>query len=79
MNYRRYLTYTLIGAVLWGTGVTVLGYFLGQVGFVRNNIELIAIGIVLLSVIPIVIEISRHRSRLGTHDEAHVHAPASRD
>jgi membrane-associated protein len=81
MNYRRYLTYTVIGAVLWGTGVTVLGYFLGQVGFIRNNIELIAIGIVLLSVIPVVIEIFRHRSRSrpGTYDEAHMHAPASRD
>jgi len=80
MNYRRYLTYTVIGAVVWGTGVTVLGYFLGQVSFIRNNIELIAIGIVLLSVVPIMIEISRRsRSRPNTYEETQTHAPVSGD
>src|SRR5215813_11001889 len=80
MNYRRYLTYTVIGAVVWGTGVTVLGYFLGQIGFIRNNIELIAIGIVLLSVVPIMIEISRRsRSRPNTYEETQTHAPVSGD
>jgi membrane-associated protein len=80
MNYRRYLTYTLIGAVVWGTGVTVLGYVLGQVSFIRNNIELIAIAIVLLSVIPIMIEISRRsRSRPNTYEDTQTHAPVSRD
>jgi membrane-associated protein len=60
--------------------VTVLGYFLGQVSFIRNNIELIAIGIVLLSVVPIMIEISRRsRSRPNTYEETQTHAPVSGD
>jgi len=61
MDYRTYLLYTVIGGLLWGTGVTVLGYFLGQVGFVRDHIELILLGIVAASVIPIAAEVGRSR------------------
>lgn len=63
MNYRKYTAYTLIGGVLWGTGVTVLGYYLGQIEFVRDNIEAILVGIVVLSVVPIAVELLRRRSR----------------
>ncbi|MEU5903641.1 VTT domain-containing protein [Micromonospora sp. NPDC047527] len=61
MNYRTFVTYNIIGGVLWGTGVTVLGYFLGQLPFVKANIELILIAIVAISVVPIVIELLRAR------------------
>src|SRR6201994_4833252 len=56
MHYRRFAAYNLLGGVLWSCGVTILGYFLGQVAFVKSNIELILIGIVAISVIPIAIE-----------------------
>ncbi|MFF5176896.1 DedA family protein [Micromonospora sp. NPDC000316] len=61
MNYRTFVTYNVIGGVLWGTGVTVLGYFLGQLAFVKANIELILIAIVAISVVPIAIELLRAR------------------
>lgn len=61
MNYRTFVTYNVIGGVLWGSGVTVLGYFLGQIPFVRDHIELILIAIVAVSVIPIAIELLRAR------------------
>jgi membrane-associated protein len=61
MEPRRYFTYSLIGGVAWATGVTLLGYWLGAVAFVRNNIELLLILIVLLSLLPIVIEVIRAR------------------
>ena len=61
MEPKRYLTYSLIGAVLWAAGVTVLGYWLGQFEFVRTNIELILILIVAVSILPIVIELIRAR------------------
>jgi membrane-associated protein len=64
MNYRTFLIYNVVGGLLWGCGVTALGYFLGQVAFVRGNIEIILIGIVFLSVIPIGIEVLRGRRRL---------------
>jgi membrane-associated protein len=43
--------------------VTILGYFLGRVAFVKSNIELILVGIVVISVIPIAIEFLRGRRR----------------
>ncbi|WBB65628.1 VTT domain-containing protein [Micromonospora sp. WMMD812] len=61
MNYRTFVTYNIIGGVLWGTGVTVLGYFLGQIPFVKEHIELILIAIVAISVIPIAVELLRAR------------------
>ncbi|MET7747253.1 VTT domain-containing protein [Micromonospora sp. NPDC005367] len=61
MNYRTFVTYNVIGGVLWGSGVTVLGYFLGQIPFVKDHIELILVAIVAVSVIPIAIELLRAR------------------
>jgi len=61
MDYRSYVLYSTLGGVLWATGLTLLGYFLGNVTFIAENIEAIAIGIVLLSVIPIYFELRRHR------------------
>jgi membrane-associated protein len=66
MEPHRYLTYSFIGGVAWAAGVTVLGYWLGQVPFVRENIELMLILIVFLSILPIIIEVVRAR-RGGAH------------
>ena len=63
MHYRTFLLYNMIGGTLWSCGVTILGYFLGQVAFVKSNIELILIAIVVVSVIPIGIELLRSRRR----------------
>jgi len=63
MHYRTFVTYNVIGGTLWGCGVTILGYFLGQVAFVRSNIELILIGIVVVSLVPIGVELLRGRRR----------------
>ncbi len=63
MDFRTYATYSAIGGVLWGAGLTVLGYFLGQVTFVRENLEPILLAIVALSVLPIAAELMRARRR----------------
>lgn len=52
MNYRTFITYNVIGGVVWGAGVVGLGAMLGEIPFVRNNIEAIFLGIVALSVLP---------------------------
>ena len=62
MDARVYATWSLVGGVLWAAGLTILGYFLGQNAFVQKNIELIAILIVVISVIPAGIEWWRSRS-----------------
>ncbi len=61
MDFRVYMTYSAIGGLLWGAGVTYLGYLLGNVPFVKEHIELILIGVVFVSVLPIVYEYIRHK------------------
>ncbi|MEI6743673.1 MAG: VTT domain-containing protein [bacterium] len=61
MNYRTFVLYNIIGGVVWGGGVTTLGYFLGEVNFVKENIEIASLAIVALSIAPIAIEFIRHR------------------
>jgi len=59
MKYRTFVTYNIIGGIAWGAGVTLLGYFLGQIEFVEKNIEPILLLIVFISVIPVLIELLR--------------------
>lgn len=66
MPHRKYLLYNVIGAVSWVGGVTTIGYFLGKITFVKSHIELILIGIVVVSVIPVGVELLR--SRRGARD-----------
>ncbi|MFD6549119.1 DedA family protein [Streptomyces sp. NPDC058398] len=63
MRYRPFLTFNIIGGVLWGAGVTLLGSWLGKIELVNKHIELILILIVLVSVVPIMIEFLRARSQ----------------
>ncbi len=61
MKYRTFVTYNVIGAMLWAVGVTTLGYYLGQVDWVRENVEITALLIVAVSLIPIGYEVVKHR------------------
>ncbi|MGH3323781.1 MAG: DedA family protein [Streptomyces sp.] len=63
MQYRTFVIFNVIGGVLWGAGVTLLGALLGQIAAVRDNIEAMLVGIVLLSVLPIVVEFLRARKK----------------
>lgn len=63
MDRRAYFTYSILGGVGWATGVTLLGFWLGRITFVRDHVELILIGIVAMSIIPIVIEGIRARAQ----------------
>lgn len=57
MKYGIFAIYNLIGALLWGIGVTMLGFWLGQYEWVGKNIDVIFVAIVLVSVIPIGLEL----------------------
>jgi membrane-associated protein len=61
MPYRKFLRYNFIGVIGWGTGVTLLGFFLGKIPFVSEHVEYFTIGFVLISTIPIVIEVVKAR------------------
>ena len=61
MRYRTFVTYNLVGGALWGIGVTTLGYFLGEIDFIKKNIEIAAIVIVAISLMPVILELVKHR------------------
>jgi membrane-associated protein len=61
MNFRRFITFSAIGGVIWAGGIAILGYFLGNIEFVKKNIELILLLVIFVSVIPVVIEWIKHR------------------
>jgi membrane-associated protein len=65
MNYRRFIVYNVIGAVAWVALMLGSGWLLGQVPFVKKHFELIVIGIVFLSVLPMVIEWWKARGEKG--------------
>ncbi|HKO39505.1 MAG TPA: VTT domain-containing protein [Solirubrobacterales bacterium] len=65
MDYRTFVLFNVIGGIAWGVSITTLGYFLGQVEFVHDNLEPIILGIVALSVLPIAVELLRARRRPG--------------
>lgn len=56
-----FLKWNALGGVLWGTGVTLLGYFLGTIDVIGKNLEIFAILIIGISVLPIAIELLRTR------------------
>ncbi|WP_420175963.1 DedA family protein [Luteococcus sp. OSA5] len=56
MNFRHFITWTAIGGVIWVWGVTLLGYLLGNVAFIGNNIDAVLIAIVFISVLPMLVE-----------------------
>ncbi len=66
MHYRTFLAYNLIGGALWGIGVTTLGYFLGEIEFVKNNLDYAAVLILVISLAPIAIEYRRSRRAAAT-------------
>ena len=66
MDRRHFFVWSGVGAVLWATGVTLLGYFLGGVDVIKDNLEIAALVIVAFSVLPMVIEFVRHRSATKT-------------
>ncbi|ANW19671.1 DedA family protein [Streptomyces clavuligerus] len=65
MEYRTFVVFNVVGGVLWGAGVTLLGAALGKVPFVHRHIEKMLLLIVVLSVLPIAVELLRARSRRG--------------
>ena len=67
MHYRTFVRYNIIGGILWGTGLPLLGYFLGQFEIVKNNIEIAVLVVVGISVLPVVIEFINHRRQKSQH------------
>lgn len=55
MSYRKYILFCLAGAVLWVPTLTLAGYFLGTNEWVNKNLEKVILGIIFISVLPVII------------------------
>ena len=61
MTYHHFLAYNVIGGVLWVTIFSYLGYFFGNMDIVKDNLSLVLVAIIVLSILPAIIEIIRHK------------------
>lgn len=65
MSFTVYVTFSVIGGILWADGVTLLGYWLGQFKFVQDNIapriDVLIVGVVVIAILPTAVHIWRSR------------------
>ena len=59
MNYKKFVSFDVFGGALWICSLTVAGYLLGNVEFIRKHIDLVCLGIIFVSVLPVIIGIVR--------------------
>ena len=61
MNYRQFLVYNVVGGITWICSMLLLGFFLGNIPVVQKNLEKAVIGIVILSVLPMIVHALKER------------------
>ena len=69
MTYWRFISYNVIGGVVWVAIFTFLGYFFGNIPFVKDNFTLVIMAIIFISLVPIMIEFVNHRLRSSREKE----------
>jgi len=62
MRYDRFLFYSFAGSVFWIGSITYAGYYFGNIPVVKQNLSLVIIGIIILSIMPGVVEFVRSRA-----------------
>jgi len=70
MSYGKFLLYNVVGAILWVGIFVYAGYFFGRIPFVQNNFSLVIVIIIVLSIIPIIIEIVKHKIQKQKNTES---------
>lgn len=66
MTYKKFMSYNIIGAILWIFSFIPLGYFFGNLPFIKGNLKLVMTAIIVISVLPGVIEFLREKQKLRT-------------
>src|SRR5919109_2175747 len=63
MNYRQFLTFNIVGGIGWVVSMSLLGYFFGQIPFVKQHIEKAIVLIIILSLTPVAVHAWKSRKR----------------
>jgi membrane-associated protein len=61
MNYRSFVMFSALGSVAWIGGLTIAGYFFGNIPIIKNNLTLMILVIIVVSFIPAILEFIKHR------------------
>ncbi|ERJ60082.1 hypothetical protein M472_15060 [Sphingobacterium paucimobilis HER1398] len=61
MKYSTFITYNIVGAILWVVGITLAGYFLGNIPLIRDNFSKVVLIIIFLSILPIIFEVVKEK------------------
>ena len=61
MNYNRFFLFDLLGGFLWIFSLTLAGYLLGEVEWIRKHIDLVCLGIIFLSILPMLLEVIKSK------------------
>ena len=61
MNYNRFFLFDLLGGFLWIFSLTLAGYLLGEVEWIRKHIDLVCLGIIFLSILPMLFEVVKSK------------------
>jgi len=64
MNYTQFLNYNLIGGILWVFICAIAGYFFGNIPLVKDNFSMVLLGIILISLLPMIIEFGRYKLKI---------------
>jgi membrane-associated protein len=64
MNYLTFMSYNVVGGIVWICSLTLAGYFFGNMKLVQDNFSLVILGIIFLSILPGIFEYVRERKRL---------------
>lgn len=68
MDYGKFLSYNIIGGAVWVAGLTLLGYYFGQLEYVQKNFETVIIAIIVLSILPPIYELLKHKFSKNQED-----------
>ncbi len=71
MQYRRFITYNVIGGVVWVTLFLTVGYLIGNIPIIKNNFSLVTILIIIVSVVPMVLEVLKERRERAAGHGSH--------
>ncbi|MEO8447328.1 MAG: VTT domain-containing protein [bacterium] len=69
MSYKKFVSYNIFGGILWVVSMTMLGYFFGNIPFIKKNFEFVIIGVIIVSVLPVVFAFLKQRKEKKLNSE----------
>lgn len=69
MSYNVYIVFSIFGGIFWVMSMTLLGYYFGNIPFVKKNFEFVIIGVIFISILPVIIGYIKHKKEAKLNSE----------